>query len=277
MELSGCHHERVEECDELVCIDCGLVLGSIFLPERSMKVDDVKVTSFAPPVPATTTTTTTTTDNVGQYHSHDDDAIRDAVSNALARLFLDSDEVISEAVNVWKELGTYRSIDTGVGRRQLAFTLWKTLTDKGVLREKVDFEKVCGAEPGSISRMEKRKKCQMSTAFIRPSERVNSLGSWLGLPYQHRRIVERYMRSFECKNTYLRQKPEVLAMSSILYVSARILHQVKKGRARGVRLTTPEYMKHITPAYLADLIEGEREELKNCYNALPKLPKNVVD
>ena len=266
MELPECSHERLEECDELVCIDCGLVMGPIFHSDYKMQT----VHSFAPPPTASVAAAATTAAAAAAGPSSDEDPITDIVSNALARLFLDSDEMISEAVTVWKEMSRYRSADTSSGRRQLAFVLWKTLTDKGVLREKGDFERACGAERGSVAKIDKRVKCP-TRAFIRPSKSVEALGSWLGLPYRHRRIIRRYMRTFESENTYLSPKPEVLAVCSILYVCDRLRRRILRKRAKNVSIPMPDYMKYITPSFLTELIDGEREDLKYCFNMLPTI------
>lgn len=267
MELSECTHERLEECDELVCIDCGMVMGPIFLSDHKMQT----VHSFA--APPTTSVAASTTAAVKP--SSDEEPITDIVSNALARLFLDSDEMISEAVTMWKEMSKYRNVNTSSGRRRLAFVLWKTLTDKGVLREKCDFERACGAEQGSVAKIDKRVKCA-TRAFIRPSESVEALGSWLGLPYGHRRIIQRYMRTFEKENTYLCPKPEVLAVCSILYVCDRLRRRILRKRAKNVSIPMPDYMKHITPSFLTELIDGEREELKYCFNMLPTIEEQMA-
>ena len=265
MEMPECSHERLEECDELVCIDRGLVMGPIFHSDHKAQT----MHSFAPP------TTSATAATIAADRSSDEEIITDIVSNALARLFLDSDEMVSEAVTMWKEMSKYRNADTSSGRRQLAFVLWKTLTDKGVLREKGDFERACGAEQGSVAKIAKREKCT-TRAFIRPSQSVEALGSWLGLPYRHRRIIQRYMRTFESENTYLNPKPEVLAVCSILYVCDRLRRRILRKQAKNVSIPMPDYMKYITPSFLTDLIDGEREELKYCFNMLPTIEEQLA-
>ena len=196
----------------------------------------------------------------------EDEAVMEAVSNALARLFLDSDQMISRAVAVWKELSSYRNVNTERGRRELAFVLWKTLMDNGVIREKSDLETVCGAEPNCMKNIERKKK--QTTIFKRASSHVDTLGAWLGLPFHHRRLINKYVRSFDLENKHLSTRsPEVLAATSILFIYNRLRRRA--GRRRGVGGNLPEYMKNVTPENVADLVGVDREELKRTYKNLP--------
>lgn len=197
----------------------------------------------------------------------DDDELWDAISNALARLFLDTDQMIEEAVRMWKNISTYHNVDTDRGRRELAFVLWKTLMSQGVIREKGDLEAVCGAEPNSLKTMSK-KKSRQNVLFKRPSGYVDTLGSWLGLPFQQRRLINRYMRSFDLKNRHLTSKsPEVLAGASILFMYSRLRKKIKREH---ISFALPEYVKNITRHNMADLIATDLKELKQTYKSLPK-------
>lgn len=275
MEMPDCSHERIEEHGELVCIDCGLVMGPIFRHDPGGGGGNVYFGS----TPSSSLRSEEDRGRRGKTLStSQEEALRDAVSNALARLFLDSDAAINEAVRTWKRLSLYRNTDTSCGRRQLAYTLWKTLADNGVLREKVDFERACGADVGSVARLEKKmtrddNAAVVTHSFKPPSERVETLGSWLGLPFRYRKLVASYMRTFELDNRFLTQKPEILAAASLLYVCDRIRRRVQSDRkcsARRVKPELPEYMRNITPDLLAELINADRKELKVGYETLVK-------
>ena len=276
MEPSECAHERIEEHGELVCVDCGLVTGTIFHHQDSAGGGSTYFGSAPLPLPPAADVGV----NDGRTMSaRQEEALTDAISNALARLFLDSDATVDRAVRTWKTISRYRNVDTSAGRRQLAYTLWKTLADDGVLRERVDFERVCGADVGSVARLEKKLRRDsdggrlVPRSFKRASERVETLGSWLGLPFRYRRLVAGYMKTFELDNRYLSQKPEVLAAASLLFVCDRLRRRVQSGRLSNVRLRLPEYVSNITPNHVAELINVGREEVEAGYRLLAEREK----
>lgn len=198
----------------------------------------------------------------------EEDTLWDAISNALARLFLDSDQLVQEAVDMWRRLSSHRNVNTDRGRRELAFVLWKTLTKRGVIREKRDLEAVCGAPPNSVKNGQKRKSSQ-NTPFKRPAAYVDTLGAWLGLPFQDRRIINKYMRSFDLKNDHLSTRsPEVLAGASILFMYDKLRRKFEK--SGDIRIGLPNYLKNVTPDSVVDLIVVDRQELKQTYKSLPR-------
>lgn len=248
MAERDCPHSNVAECGELVCRDCGLVLGPIFRHPSTSAAGR----SWVPPPTAECGSNPTS--------SRSDERLRDGIANALARLFLDSDGLIEEAVSVWKRISRHRSTETSSGRRRLAYVLWDTLASKDIIREKEDIETACGASPGDISAAERREGRKKTRDFHPPSEQIDVLGSWLNIPYRHRRAVSSYMRTFEFENRYLSRKPETLAAASLLYVCSRI----KKDRGR------PDYMRNVTPSSVAELIDVDRGELRGAYDMLQK-------
>lgn len=266
MDERDCTHENVLECEELVCRDCGLVLGQVFHHQQSVEGGGEPssskniIRSFQDSLHDSTRS-----DRV----KNENDAVFDAVSNALARLFLDSDQIIAQAVSVWNNISSYKNVNTERGRRELAFVLWKTLMDNGVIREKSDLESVCGAEPNSMKNIERKKK--QPRIFKRASSHVDTLGAWLGLPFQHRRLINKYIRSFDLQSDnknnrlLLSRSSEVLAGTSILF----IYNQLRK-KAKFSRVNVPEYMKGITPENMANLIAADRNELKLTYKMLPR-------
>ena len=253
MAERACPHTDVVEEGELVCRDCGLVLGPIFHHLSYGAVGR----SWKPP---------SEKDPNDYSFSRSDEKVRDSISNALARIFLDSDELIEEAVRIWKQLSRHLSSETSSGRRQMAYVLWDALTSKHIIREKADIEAVCGAKRGSISSAEKRRKSIMDARnYHPPSKQIHVLGSWLNIPYRQRRAVSSYMRTFEFENHYLSRKPETLAAASLLYVCSRL-----KGKGHSRR---PKYMDELTPSSVAALIDVDQGELKSAYEALPKFER----
>ena len=253
MDDSGCSHQNVLEAGELVCTDCGLVLGPIFqhsLPaSEEVERMDVDVT------PARSTV-------------NEDRKLRETISNALGCMFLDSESLIEEAVDTWKRLSQFRNVETCIGRRRLAYVLWDSLMSRGVIRKKEDIEAVCEARPGDISSLEK--KSPKTRVYRPPSSFVDTLGAWVGMPYRHRRLVTRYMRTFECENYYLTQDPELLAAASLLYVCGRLKRRKnasnKASDNYGLVWEIPEYMQHITPKSIASLVDTDLDSLKSVYN-----------
>ena len=249
-----CSHQNVIEVEELVCTDCGLVLGQIFQHVNNVEEEfnrgqhDVKA-------------------NPGS--SDDEDRkLRQTISNALSHMFLDSESLIDEAVSTWKDLSQFRNVETCVGRRRLAYVLWDSLMSRGVIRKKEDIETICQARPGDIAGLEK--KSPKNRVCRPPSSFVDTLGAWVGMPYRHRRMVTRYMRTFEYENSYLTHDPELLAAASLLYVCARLKKRktaMKKSddSNSGLSWEIPEYMKHITPNSIASLVDTDLDSLKHVY------------
>ena len=255
-----CSHQNVIEAGELVCTDCGLVLGPIFHHDNRNNNNnnvDEELNRMQHSVYAS-------------QHSRVDEErkLRETVSNALSHMFLDSESLIDEAVSTWKDLSQFRNVDTCVGRRRLAYVLWDSLMSRGVIRKKEDIEAICQARPGDIARLERKSP---KTRVYRPaSSFVDTLGAWVGMPYRHRRIITRYMRTFEYENSYLTHDPELLAAASLLYVCGRL----KKRKSAmndsgapdcGLSWELPEYMAHITPKSVASLVDADLDSLKCVY------------
>lgn len=270
MEDRECNHQNVVEHDELVCGDCGLVLGPIFRHERQ-----------APPTPLPASSAHLTKKyskyDTGGAAARQEEVLRDTISNALSRLFLDSDAMIEEAVSTWKMLSSYRNINSSRGRRHLAFILWKTLMDKGVIREKADLEAVLCEEKTSSSSGGSGRKLAGSVVFQPASARVETMGSWLGLPFRYRQVVKRYMRTFDFENHYLTKNPEVLAAASILFVCDKLRQRKQEKKGEGGALgashdyNPPEYMKNVNADYISQELlhlEPNSGELKNGYSFL---------
>lgn len=266
-----CSHQNVIEADELVCTDCGLVLGQVFQHNNvPTNADTSEWQRYNIKAPA--------------YSSRldDDGKLRETIANALSRMFLDSDSLIEEAVNSWKFLSQFRNVETCVGRRRLAYVLWDSLMSRGVIRKKEDIEAVCGARAGDIASLEK--KCPKTRVYKPPSSYIDTIGAWTGMPYRHRRQVTRYMRTFEDENSYLTQDPELLAAASLLYVCGRL--KKRKINADTTRVSKsganetskdfdltwelPEYMQHITPKSIASLVDTDINSLKTVYNKVKR-------
>lgn len=190
-------------------------------------------------------------------------ALKETIRTALSRLFLDSELLIEEAASLWRSLSAYRSARTSIGRRELAFILWETLANQGIIREKEDIEHVCQVAEGGVSRAEKL--YGRSPRYRPPSSCVDVLGAWMGVPFRRRRDVARYMRTFESENKHLKQSPELLAAASLLYVCNL---RKKKGGS-----PTPDYLKGVLPSTVSGLVGVERGVLRSVYDSLPREPR----
>ena len=249
-----------------MCGDCGLVLGQVFHHQRGVQLEPAQSRIDVLASSAEWSTSAEIDCSVHTSSRTEDEAVWSAISNALARLFLDTEQMIEQAAQMWKSLSSYRNVDGARGRRELAFVLWKTLMDRGVIREKSDLEAACGAEPNSTKDMEKKRN--QSVTFKRRSGHVDTLGAWLGLPFRDRRIINKYMRSFDFNNKHLGSKsPEVVAGASILFIYNQLMKRMKRGN---VRLRAPEYMKNVSPANIAELVAVDTKELKRIYKTLPR-------
>ncbi len=247
----GCSHQNVIEAEELVCTDCGLVLGQIFQHDNNNVNEELgqMQREINPP---------------NSSRMSEDKHLRETISNTLSHMFLDSELLVEQAVDTWKRLSQFRNVDTCVGRRRLAYVLWDSLMCRGVIRKKEDIEVICEARPGDIASLEK--KCPKTRVYKPPSSYVDTLGAWTGMPYRHRRQVARYMRTFEYENSYLTHDPELLAAASILYVCGRLKKQKCDPKNSTFNWEFPEYMQHITPKSIASLVDTDLDSLKFVYD-----------
>lgn len=205
-----CSHERVYRDLEDVCMDCGLVLGQIYLHRGEVASRGVSVVNEERSQSNGGGDTPITLPHP-QYES-----LRNVVASICSRLFLDNDSLATSVVDLLlREVGQGPVDLRLVGRRKLlAFCLWECLNRAGCPRPREDLAAICDLPANSVYSAESLS--DIRPTFRPPSDFVEVPCAWLGIPYRTRLLITENVAAMEWEVEFVGVDPELLVAGCIL-------------------------------------------------------------